>query len=309
MALLLAPLRPRAARTSFCLQSRGVSGGCNRTERLKANPTNLIRVMPAEGEEMRTSEDAGAVPQMVADVLDRLRRQAPRVHCITNTVAQNFTANVLLAAGALPAMTIAPGEIGPFVAGSQALLVNLGTFDRDRRDAIAIAIEAANKGQVPWVLDPVLIERAPPRAEFARDLAARGPKVVRLNRAEFSALSGTDAEPEMLMRYARDRNVVVALSGATDFVADGARLALIANGHPLMARVTAMGCAGSALTAACLAIESDPWQAAAAALLIFGVAGELAGANAVGPGSFAVAFIDALHHLTAASLIERARVS
>jgi hydroxyethylthiazole kinase len=269
--------------------------------------------MPAEGEEMRTSEDAGAMPhlaaQLAADVLERLRRQAPRVHCITNAVAQNFTANVLLAAGAVPSMTIAPEEIGRFVASANALLVNLGTFDHERRDAIAIAIEAANKDQVPWVLDPVLIDRAPLRAEFARELVARGPKVVRLNRAEFSVLSGADAKPETLTRYARDRKLVAALSGETDFIADGARLAVIANGHPLMARVTAMGCAGSALTAACLAVESDPWNAGVAALLIFAIAGELAGANAAGPGSFAVAIIDALHRLDAASLIARARVS
>jgi hypothetical protein len=97
-----------------------------------ANPTNLIRVMPAEGDEMRSPSDIGAIARAAGDVLERLRAKSPRVHCITNSVAQNFTANVLLALGAQPSMTISAEEIGHFARSADALLVNLGTFDRDR---------------------------------------------------------------------------------------------------------------------------------------------------------------------------------
>jgi hydroxyethylthiazole kinase len=91
-------------------------------------------------------------------------------------------------------------------------------------------------------------------------------------------------------------------------VTDGARLITVENGHPLMGRVTAMGCAGSALAAACLAVENDALNATAAALLWLGVAGEVAGAGARGPGSFATAIVDALYDLDRATLIERARI-
>ena len=74
-----------------------------------------------------------------------------------------------------------------------------------------------------------------------------------------------------------------------------------------MAKVTAMGCAASALVAACLAVEPDAWRATAAALVMIGVAGELAAAKAQGPGSFAVAILDALHNLDGPTLIARAR--
>ena len=100
------------------------------------------------------------VPQIAAALLDRLRARSPRVHCITNAVAQNFTANVLLAAGAVPSMTLSVEEIGPFVASANALLVNLGTLDRERREAAVIAVEAAMRDNVPWVLDPVFIDRS-----------------------------------------------------------------------------------------------------------------------------------------------------
>ena len=98
---------------------------------------------------------SAGLPDIAADILSRVRSKCPRVHCMTNSVAQNFTANILLAMGAVPSMTVAPEEIAEFVARADALLVNLGTFDRERRKAAEIAIEAATDEQRPWVLDPV----------------------------------------------------------------------------------------------------------------------------------------------------------
>ena len=260
---------------------------------------------------MQTSPDApfGLSPQIAADILERVRVNRPAVHCITNTVAQAFTANMLLALGATPSMTISADEIAPFVASCDALLVNLGTCDAERRKAIEIAVAIATQKARPWVLDPVLIDRSPLRAGFARGLAGRKPAAVRLNRGEFRALSGKDASPQTLDAYARDNSVVVALSGASDLIADGTRRAVISNGHPWMAKVTAMGCAASALTAACLAVDPDAGRASAAALLLLGVAGEIAAEGARGPGSFAVAIVDALFNLDAAALQQRARVT
>ena len=247
--------------------------------------------------------------QAACDVLARLRGGCPGVHCITNAVAQNFTANVLLAAGCLPSMTVSPEEIGSFVARTQALLVNLGTFDSERHKATMIAVESATRHDRPWVLDPVFVDRAPPRAALAIDLVARGPAVLRLNHAEFFALAGKEPSAAAATNYAKSNKLVVGLSGQTDLVTDGERTAFVANGHPLMAKVTAMGCAGSALVAACLAVERDPIRAAIAALAITGVAGELAAERSDGPGSFAAAFLDALYNLDRSTLIARARIS
>ena len=96
---------------------------------------------------MRSPSDVGAIARAAGDVLERLRAKSPRVHCITNSVAQNFTANVLLALGAQPSMTIAQEEIAHFAAGADALLVNLGTFDRERAAAIEFAVAAAQQMQ------------------------------------------------------------------------------------------------------------------------------------------------------------------
>jgi hydroxyethylthiazole kinase len=250
---------------------------------------------------------------ITTDVLARIRSRAPRVHCITNSVAQAYTANVLLAAGAIPSMTISPEEIAAFVAGADALLVNLGTFDVERRTAIDLALGAL--GQVdegsgkPWVLDPVFVERSPARVQFAQTLVRRKPAAVRLNHHEFAALAGGDAAGDAPRRFAKLSDTVVALTGNTDLVTDGERSAKVANGDALMGLVTAMGCAGSALVAAALVVEHDRWRATIAALVALGVAGEVAAENTSGPGRFASWIIDALHGLDGATLRARTRVA
>jgi len=245
----------------------------------------------------------------MADVLERVRLRSPRVHCITNAVAQNFSANMLLALGAVPSMTIAAEEVGAFAAGADALLVNLGTFDTERRAACETAVASVRAADRPWVLDPVFIERSKGRAAFAKALVDRAPQVVRLNAAEFGTLAGPSWNERSLCAYARENRTVLALTGETDLVTDGERLARIANGHPLMTKVTAMGCAGSAVVAACLAVEPDSWQATIAGLALFGVAGQIAGARVSGPGSFAAAMLDAVYALDADGLIAEARVA
>ena len=260
--------------------------------------------MRALQSERNTSID---FPAVTADILERLRERRPRVHCITNAVAQAFTANILLAAGAVPSMTIALREVKAFAARADAVLINLGTFDPERQKASLAAIAVANKAGIPWVLDPVFIDRSPPRAAFAKRLVAKKPQALRLNRAEFGALSGGNIDDAALARFAKARRTVVGLTGERDLVRDASRLATIANGHPLMARVTAMGCAASALVGATLAVEPDAWKATAAALIIIGVAGELAATRARGPGSFAMEILDAVYALDRDTLIARAK--
>jgi len=249
------------------------------------------------------------LPQIAADIVERLRQRRPRVHCITNPVAQTFTANVLLAVGAAPAMTVSPKEVVPFVRRADALLVNLGMFDVERQKAALAAIPVANKKRTPWVLDPVYIDSSAPRAAFAKRLVAKNPTALRLNQHELAALGGNAKDLAAFTRHAAKMQTVIGLTGERDFVSDGTRLATITNGDPMMAKVTAMGCAGSALVAACLAVESDAWLATTAALVVFGIAGEVAAKRARGPGTFAVEIIDALHALNRPTVIGMAKVT
>jgi hydroxyethylthiazole kinase len=253
--------------------------------------------------------DALNLPNLTGLLLERLRGERTRVHAITNAAAQTLTANLLLAAGGIPSLTIAPEEVPAFTNRSAALLVNLGTLDKDRRAAIPRAIAMARSHGKPWVLDPVFVESSPPRLEFARACLAGHPRIVRCNAGEFAALAGDEATPETTQAFATTHGTVVALTGAVDLIADGVRLIRIENGHPLMTRVTAMGCAATALVAAFTALHDSTIEAAATALLAIGVAGEIAARDSKGPGSFQSAFLDALFNLDTSTLIDRGRAS
>ena len=249
------------------------------------------------------------VVERAASLVDGIRAKNPRIHCITNTVAQAYTANMLLAAGATPSVTTSPEEIAGFVGGADNLLVNLGTLDAERRQGIGLALDVAAAKNLLWVLDPVFVDRSPLRLAVARGLIARGPAVIRLNAAELAALSGAEATAETARAFARDSGSVVALTGEADIVTDGARLVRLCNGDPLMGKVTAMGCAGSAFVAAALACEGDRWLAAAAAMTVFGVAGEVAAKGVQGPGSLAIAILDTLHAISPENVSQHAKVS
>jgi hydroxyethylthiazole kinase len=250
-----------------------------------------------------------ALAELASRLLPLLRLRLPKVHCITNTVAQPITANLLLAAGAIPSLTTSEAEIGAFVHSADAVLVNLGTLDPERHKAIEIALHHAAKTRLPWLLDPVFVDRSELRLDFAKTLLARKPAAIRLNGAEFKALSGTLPNAEAVKVFARSHGTVVALTAEIDLVSNGERLATIRNGDALMSKVTAMGCAESALTTAALVAIDDPFAAVSAALTVFGIAGELAAAVSRGPGTFAFAIIDALHTMTPDDVARRARLA
>jgi hydroxyethylthiazole kinase len=108
--------------------------------------------------------------------------------------------------------------------------------------------------------------------------------------------------PEAALPAARDlarlHGMVVAVSGPVDQLTDGDRVAKISNGHPLLTRVTGVGCALGALMAAFAAVVDDPLLAATAATATLTVSADRAAERASGPGSFAVALLDDLAAIT-----------
>jgi len=234
-------------------------------------------------------------PLEAADILERVRARRPRVHCLMNTVVQKFTADGITVIGAIPSMTFSPDEIADFVSKADALTINLGTIDGERRKVIEIAVGVAIDAGKPWILDPVHCDYSPSRLAFARTLIARRPTVLRGNKAEMALLS--DAE-----------DVIRIETGAVDRLMAGKRGVTIHNGHRWMADVTGTGCLSGGVIAAFLAVEPDPLMAAAAALAVIGVAAEHAAEYARGPGSFGVALLDSLSALSPEALRKDARI-
>ena len=258
-------------------------------------------------------------------LLGVLREAPPLTHCITNTVVTGFTANVLLALGAAPAMVDIVGEAEMFAGVASGVLINLGTPTPEQRAASLEAVTGATNAGTPWVLDPVAIGVLPVRTGLAHELVALRPTAIRGNASEILALAGlsaggrgvdatdsTDAAADAAATLARRHGSVVAVSGPVDLVTDGERVLRLSNGHELLTRVTGGGCALGAVMAAFLgaakATEHDALTAVAAASLVYTIAAEQAAAASAGPGSFAVALLDALAAVGADDVLAGARV-
>jgi hydroxyethylthiazole kinase len=223
-------------------------------------------------------------------VLQAVRDMRPRVHCLTNHVAKTFTANVLLAVGAVPSMSADESEVGAFVAGANALLVNLGTLDSPMRASINVAMNVAAANGLPTMIDPVFADRSDARAAYARNLISSSPAGIRCNQSE------ADAIGKAVLVEAGETGTIISINGSVDQIFGGGRQTNIHGGHALMARVTAMGCALGAVQAACLAAGGERLDAVGAACLLFKRAGQVAGKKSAGPGSFVPAFLDALYN-------------
>lgn len=259
---------------------------------------------------------------MPGTLLAGLRAAPPLVQCITNYVAMNIAANVMLAAGASPAMVHAAEEAGEFAGLASALTVNIGTLSPDWLAGMKLAIAAANDKGTPWVLDPVAHFATAFRRAAVAELLALRPAIIRANASEIIALGGgasagqgvdsrdpVEQAEAAALTIAGKYGAVVAVTGAVDFVTDGQRSVRIAGGSPLMPKVTALGCALTCLVGGFAAIApKEPLTAAAAALACFAVAGEAAAREAAGPGSFSWRFLDALASLDAATLDAQAKV-
>lgn len=263
----------------------------------------MLRTLADLFDAMETLSD-----QLYQSRLAALRACRPLVHCITNDVVQEMTANVLLAAGASPAMIVAPEEAADFAAVASVVLINVGTLRADLVRAMRLAIESAKAHDKPWVLDPVAAGLLPWRDAQLAELLRFGPAAIRGNGSEIRALAGlgsggkgvdstegSEAALEAAGHLARLHGCVVCVTGATDFITDGERVLSVGGGSETATRVVGTGCSLSALAAAFIA--SSPGQrteAVAAACMMAKKAAEAAAAQAQGPGSFRTAYIDAL---------------
>lgn len=233
--------------------------------------------------------------EKAAELLDRVRSQRPRVHCLMNTVVQKFTADGITAVGGIPSMTSSEEEIESFVDATDALTINLGTLDAARRKVIRLAVDIAIRRAKPWIIDPVHCDYSPSRLAFAHDLAKLHPSIVRGNAAEIAVIGETGTALRIE-------------TGPVDRLQDATRRVRIVNGHPLMAKVTGTGCLSGGVIAAFMAVERDVMLAATAALVVTGVSAQIAAEGARGPGTFEPAFLDALFSLDAKDVLSTARI-
>ena len=257
--------------------------------------------------------------------LDAIRTTAPLVHNITNFVVMNSSANILLALGASPVMAHSRREVEAMTNLAGALVLNIGTLEEKWIEAMLLAAQAANRRGIPVILDPVGAGATAYRSQAVDTILRQAAvSVIRGNASEILSLAvdevttkGVDSSLSISTEIAavagaiaREHGCVVGISGDKDLITDGDRVLRVANGVPLMTRVTGLGCGLSAVIGAfCAVADGDLLNATAAAFGFYGLCGELAHDVGDRPGSFATAFVDALYAAAADDIHARLRIS
>ncbi|MDP2218287.1 MAG: hydroxyethylthiazole kinase [Methanolobus sp.] len=246
------------------------------------------------------------------DPLKTLRDTRPLIHHITNWVTIYDCANMTRAFGALPVMAHAPEECADMTNISSALVINIGTLTTELIDCMIISASAANKKDIPVVLDAVGVGAT----KFRDDMAAKilnsvNVDIIKGNYSEVARLAGEhvetkgveatsiDADPrQVAAALAKARSCVVVMTGKEDIISDGGRTFVVRNGHERMGSIVGTGCMAASVIASFAAVNRDYSDAAKDALCYFGLAGELAAARSDGPGSFKMHLYDEVYNLS-----------
>ena len=259
----------------------------------------------------------------VFSLLEKIRSESPVVHHLTNWVTIYDCAQVVKVLGASPVMAHAPEEVEEMVKLAAALVLNIGTLTVEMVEAMKLAAKSANAKGIPVILDVCGAGATSLRDRKCFELldAARI-DLIKGNASEVARISGAavrtkgvdstevalDLE-EVAQSLALHRQCTVVITGPEDLVVDGSRRFVVKNGHPLMARVVGTGCMAASVIGTFAAVEPDLVIAAAAGLVCFNVAAEVAAELAPGPGTFKVKLFDCLDGLDEQILAERRRVS
>ena len=249
--------------------------------------------------------------EQVIEAWQNMQAKTPLVQCITNSVAANYTANVLLASGASPAMIDNPYEAESFTKISSALSINLGTPTSEQMQAMQISAKTAQMSNIPWVLDPVGYGSILAwRSQMTDELLQFKPSVIRGNASEISTLAGNQVQSKGVDSTLSSDDAYrqayallvhtdcIAISGESDYILSKELNVVIQinGGSPLQPKITATGCALGALIAAYSAVTT-PTIAALSAHVHFAIAGKLAANQAQTMGSFSTIFMDYIHML------------
>lgn len=230
-------------------------------------------------------------------------------------------------------MSDEPEDVEDITSICGGLNINIGTLHLSSIEAMRRAGRRANELGHILLLDPVGAGASRLRTETAAGLVDQlHCNVIRGNVSELKALAlgstttkGVDADAadavseenlgamvDFTKNYARQTGSVIAITGAIDLVADGERCYCIRNGRPEMGRITGTGCQLSGvMTAYLVANPEHPLEAAAAATVLMGYAGEVGWSHMQegdGNSTYRGRIIDAIYNMTGEALEAGAQV-
>jgi hydroxyethylthiazole kinase len=248
---------------------------------------------------------------MVYEVFERVKKEKPLIHHITNWVSIYDCANITRAFGALPVMAHAREESRDMARIASALVLNIGTLTPVIIESMIVAGVSANEKKIPVILDAVGVGATILRDEKASELLDRiRINIIKGNASEIARLAGenvitkgvesTTVEKDIIplaKKLSRARKATVVITGQEDMITDSENVYVVKNGHEMMGSIVGTGCMAASIIGAFAGVEKNYIKAAVSALVCFGIAGELASITSKGPGSFHVNFYDEVYNL------------
>lgn len=269
---------------------------------------------------------------MIKECLENVRKNVPLVHNITNYVTVNDVANVILACGGSPIMSDDEGDVEDITSICGGLNINIGTLNKNTIPSMYLAGKKANELGHVVLLDPVGAGASKLRTDTAVGLMKKIRfDVIRGNISEIKTLAygsgstkGVDADVAdavtedtldnavaFVKKLSAETGSIITVTGAIDLVADGETCYVIRNGRPEMGKITGTGCQLSGMmTAYVVANQDNKLEAAAAAVMVMGLAGEIGYSHLQafeGNSTYRNRIIDAIYNMDGDTLEQDAK--
>jgi len=249
-------------------------------------------------------------------ILEKVRKEKPVVHHLTNWVTIYDCANIVKVFGASPVMAHAKEEVAEMANIASALVLNIGTLTVDFIDAMKLAAKSANLKGIPVVLDVCGAGATKLRDQKAMELINELKiDIIKGNASEIARIAGENVATkgvdstevsnnivEIAKDIARERNCTVVVTGKEDVVSDGNNTFIIKNGVEMMTNIVGTGCMAASVIGTFAAVEKDLALAAASGLACYEIAAEKAFRSSKGPGSFKEELFDCVFNLNRADV-------
>ncbi|MBN1621307.1 MAG: hydroxyethylthiazole kinase [Endomicrobiales bacterium] len=255
-------------------------------------------------------------------ILEKVRKQKPVVHHLTNWVTIYDCANIVKVFGASPIMAHAPEEVADMAKIASSLVLNIGTLTTDLVDAMKIAAGSANKKGIPVILDACGAGATKLRDDKCFELLDKVKiNVIKGNSSEIARIAGenvqtkgvdaTDVKKNLAViakSLAGKRKCTVVITGKEDIISDGNKVLIVRNGHPIMSKVVGTGCMATSVIGTFSASEKDLAAASASGLCCYEIAAELAAKSSKGPGTFKEKLYDEIAALNNKTISKMSRI-
>lgn len=264
--------------------------------------------------------------EKIGNIIEEIREKQPLVYHITNTVTINDCANITLSMGGSPLMSFCEDELEEILSFTSALIINIGTMDKQMRKIVVKAGKIANKLGVPVILDPVGVGASKARKELIDDLLKNVKfAVIKGNLAEIKSMAGLknmanrgvdsietlENSDEIAKELALKLGTVIAITGKEDIISDGKRVAIIKNGTPILGKVTGTGCMTASLIGCACGSNKDYMLGTTLGVSLMGIAGELSEKTLrenEGNGTLRVKILDNIYNINKERFLENEKI-